>query len=117
MIQGRVCRTDGHSCVIPLVYKTTGMLERMLGLLGRAPLQENEALLLKPCSSVHSFGMRYALDLIYLNKRWEIIKTVKAFKPWRISSCLNASMVIEMVAGSLEQLQLIKGIQLVWQDD
>ena len=117
MIQGRVCRTDKGSCIIPRVYKTTGIRERMQGLLGRTPLQENEALLLKPCSSVHSFGMRYTIDLVYLNRRWEIIKTVKAFKPWHISFCLKAHIVIEMIAGSLERLQLINGMQLVWQDE
>ena len=47
MIQGRLCRVDNDSCLIPTVYKTSSLYERLRGLLGRAPLKIDEALLIK----------------------------------------------------------------------
>lgn len=96
--------------------RATTMLERMRGLLGRPVLTPEQALLLMPCSSVHTFGMSYALDLIYLNGDWTVRKLVSEIRPWRISMCWGAAMVIEMHAGRIRELGLRTGQQLRWEN-
>jgi uncharacterized membrane protein (UPF0127 family) len=90
-------------------------MERMKGLLWTDTLSENTALIIKPCSSVHTLAMNYPIDLAYLDKYWVIIKTIENLKPWRFSATPRASMVIELAAGSINRLQLKPGQKLRWQ--
>ena len=116
MIHGRLTRTNAD-CVIQNVSKTSNFLERMRGLLISSPLTENEGLLIAPCSSVHTIGMRYAIDLVFLDRQLTIVKTVRSLKPWRIAASNASSMVLELAADSLDKLQLTTGQQLEWHDD
>ncbi len=116
MIHGCLTRTN-ESCVIRNVSKTSNFLERMRGLLISSPLTENEGLLISPCSSVHTFGMSYAIDLVFLDKQFTIVKTVRSLKPWRMAASKASSMVLELAAESLDKLQLTTGQQLEWHDD
>ncbi len=116
MIHGCLTRANDDR-VIQNVSKTTNFIDRMRGLLGSAPLKQNEGLLIVPCSSVHTFGMTYAIDLVFLDKQLTIIKTVKALKPWRMAASSAASMVLELATDSLERLQLTNGQQLEWHEN
>ena len=89
----------------------------MRGLLGSPPLKENEGLLIVPCSSVHTFGMSYAIDLVFLDKQFTIVKTVSALKPWRMAASNAAFMVLELATDSLDNLQLSNGQILEWHDN
>ncbi len=116
MIHGRLHRADNRTCLIPRVALTGNWFERLRGLLGSPPPGPGEALLIRPCSSVHTFFMRYAIDLIFLDRDWRIAKTVPSLKPWRMAACPAAAMVLELAEGSLNQLSISQGIQLEWQD-
>jgi uncharacterized membrane protein (UPF0127 family) len=116
MIHGSLTRAN-DDCVIQNVSKTSNFLERMLGLLISSPLTENEGLLIAPCSSVHTVGMRYAIDLVFLDKQLTIVKTVRSLKPWRMAASNASSMVLELAADSLDKLQLETGQQLEWHGD
>lgn len=105
------------NCVIQNISRTTNFLERMRGLLGSPPLKVNEGLLIAPCSSVHTFGMHYTIDLAFLDQNWKIVKTVRSLKPWRMAASRSASMVLELAADRLEQLNLTTGQQLEWRND
>jgi uncharacterized protein len=116
MIHGRLTRANDDR-VIQNISKTTNFFERMCGLLTKPPLKENEGLLISPCSSVHTFGMRYPLDLVFLDKQWIIVKIVESLKPYRMSLSGSASMVLELAANNIERLQLATGQQLEWHND
>jgi len=116
MKRGRLTRVNDDR-VIENISKTTHFFERMCGLLTKPRLNKNEGLLIAPCSSVHTFGMRYNIDLVFIDKQWNIIKTVNSLKPWRMSASRNADMVLELAAGSLEQLELTTGQKLEWHND
>lgn len=110
--------TQNHSnCLIQNVSRTTHFLERFFGLLFAPPIKHNEALLIAPCASVHTFGMRYAIDVIFLDNDWKIVKMVKELKPWRVAGAKTASMTLELAANRLDKLNLSNGQQLVWHDD
>lgn len=117
MIRGSLTRANSNNCVIQNVRKTTNFIERMCGLLGKPALKDNEGLLIVPCSSVHTFAMRYAIDLVFMDKQFTIVKTVKTLKPWRMAVSNASSMVLELAASSIDKLQLSIGQQLEWHDD
>ncbi len=116
MKHGRIFIAGENVCVIPQAMQTSNALECMRGLLGRAALTDRQALLIRPCSSVHTFGMRYALDLVYLRRDWTIRKLVHNLAPRRLSFCPGAAMVIEMPAGRALALGLQSGQQLRWEN-
>ena len=117
MRHGRLLKADNKSCIIPNVCKTTNFLERMRGLLFRPQLKEDEAMLITPCGSVHTIGMRYPIDVVFVDRDWTIIKAVPDVKPWRSASCLKAQMVLEMISGSINKWRLSDGQQLEWVDE
>ena len=77
-----------------------GFLQRARGLLLRPPLAANEALLLPGCASVHTVGMRYALDVVFLDPLG------------RIASQPGAAAVLELSAGGAAAHQLYPGAVL-----
>ena len=90
--------------------------ERMRGLLGSGSLPQGEGLWIAPCNSVHCWFMRYAIDVIYLDKRGHVIKCVGGLKPWRVSACLRATSVIELAAGEVSRLGLKVADEVRWCD-
>lgn len=117
MMHGCLRLAQNKHCIIPRVARTSNILERMKGLLGSPPPNPDEGLLIKPCSSIHTFAMRYPIDIFFMNDGWTIVKTVANLKPWRIAAAPAASMVVELRAGSLDRLELAAGQQLEWQDE
>ena len=89
----------------------------MRGLLLRDSLKEDEALLITSCNSVHMFGMKYAIDLVYLDKNWKVLKLVQQLKPWRISACKKANMVVELPANRLKILGITNGQKIEWENE
>jgi len=73
--------------------------ERRKGLLGRASLADGEGLWIVPCEAVHTFCMRFAIDLIYLDRHHKVLKTRSHVHPWRLSACLRDHSVLEVAAG------------------
>lgn len=115
MIHGSLVDAN-EKCIIGKVRKTTNFLERMCGLLGADRLNSNEGLLIDPCSSVHTFGMRYTIDVLFLDRQLTIQKAVKSLKPWRVSAHRNSAMVLELSDRAIEELQLETGQQLNWRN-
>ena len=89
--------------------------ERSRGLLAMPELQNDEALWITPCNSVHTFGMSYALDLIYLNRSMQIIKLVNQCVPRTISGCWSARSVLEVSTGTIQRFNLQLGMGMVWE--
>lgn len=116
MNRGVLYRRDHPQPLLADVILATRLTDRMRGLLFRPPLHNGQAMLILPCSSVHTFGMRYAIDLIFLNKNWRIRKLVHMLKPCRIAWAPGAHMVVEMAAGTLAGFNLTLDTKLYWED-
>lgn len=82
---------------------------RLKGLLGTRELPEGEALVIKPCNSVHTFGMQYPIDVVFVGGDGCILKTVIAMKPTKIAACLSSSYVVELPAGTLDKTRTCVG--------
>jgi uncharacterized membrane protein (UPF0127 family) len=88
-------------------------LTRMKGLLGRSELPPGEGLLLRPASSIHTFFMRFPIDVVFLDRDLVVRKTVSGLKPWRLASARRARSVLELAAGESERRALAAGQRLI----
>lgn len=78
--------------------------KRMKGLLGRKSLGEKEALIIKPCNSIHTFFMRFPIDVLFVDKDNKVIKAISNIKPFRISGVyFGAAFVVELSAGTIKR--------------
>jgi uncharacterized membrane protein (UPF0127 family) len=80
------------------VHVARGPRARLLGLSHLDREQAGTGLLIPRCSSVHTFGMRFALDLYFLGRRGEVIAVRLAVQPRRLAFCGGASAVLELPA-------------------
>jgi uncharacterized membrane protein (UPF0127 family) len=85
---------------------------RRRGLLGRDRLAEATAMLLAPCAAVHTAGMRFAIDVVFVDRQGYAVKVVRDLRPWRIALASGARAVIEMPAGSLRWGEVLPGDRL-----
>ena len=82
---------------------------RRKGLLGRSGLSWGEGLWIVPCESVHTFWMRFPIDLVYLDRNKKVKKVRSGVAPWRVSACLSAHSVLELVSGTISTTQTRPG--------
>jgi Flp pilus assembly protein TadG len=75
-------------------------------------LDEAAAMLLAPCTSVHTVGMRFPIDVVFVDRQGYALKVVRNLRPWRIALSIGGSAVIEMAAGSLRWGQVVPGDRL-----
>ncbi len=90
--------------------------KRRKGLLGRDRLPAGEGLWIVPCEAVHTFGMRFAIDLVYLDRHMRVKKVKSNVPPWRLSACLSAHSVIELALGTVHMTQTKPGDVLEMSD-
>jgi uncharacterized membrane protein (UPF0127 family) len=74
---------------------------RRKGLLGSDGLKTGEGLWIVPCPGVHTFAMRYSLDLVYIDRSRRVRKVVRDLPPGRMSFSLGAQSVLELPAGTI----------------
>jgi uncharacterized protein len=78
------------------VRLATGLRARLLGLSRLDREQVGGGLLIPRCSSVHTFGMRFALDLYFLDVAGKVVLVRRCVAPRRLASCRRASAVLEI---------------------
>jgi uncharacterized membrane protein (UPF0127 family) len=82
---------------------------RRRGLLGRDEFEKGAALIIAPCSSIHTFFMRFAIDVVFVSRDGRVLKTYSTLVPWRMAFSFGAFAVIELPAGALSQLEARRG--------
>lgn len=94
-------RSSGRELARRLAVAAT-LGSRAWGLLGRQGLAEGEGLLIRPCQGVHTFLMKFPIDVVFLDRENRIIHTVQNLQPNRMTKVLlRASSVIELPAGTV----------------
>jgi uncharacterized protein len=88
---------------------------RRTGLLKHDRLDPGTGLWIVPCESVHTFFMKFPIDLVYVNKQKIVCKVRHAVPAWRMSMCLAARSILELPAGMAERTQTQPGDQLVFE--
>ncbi len=78
-------------------------LGRLIGLLGKKGLKEGCAIVLKPCTQIHTFFMLFAIDAIFISRDFEVLLVIENMKPWRVSPFLmKAVYTLEAAGGTLK---------------
>jgi uncharacterized membrane protein (UPF0127 family) len=99
------------------VERAVTRASRRRGLLGRDRLDPHCALILEPCTAVHTAFMRFAIDVVFMDRAGYAVKIVRDVAPWRIAIAAGAHAVVEMAAGSLGPQDLLVGDRLVVKDE
>jgi uncharacterized membrane protein (UPF0127 family) len=86
--------------------------KRRVGLLKHERLEPGSGLWIVPCESVHTFFMKFPIDLVYLDKQRKVRKVRHAVPAWRLSACLTAHSILELPAGTVEKSGTVPGDEL-----
>ncbi len=94
-------------------FEARGFWPRLVGLLRHSSLEPGEALLLDPCTSVHTAFMRFAIDVVYVDRDHKVVKVSPNLKPFRASGVLRGGRsVVELPTGVIDSTGTVPGDQL-----
>ena len=88
---------------------------RRTGLLKHSKLDPGEGLWIAPSEGVHTFGMKFPIDVVFLSKSKKILKIRPNMVRRRIALSLRAHSVLELPAGTLDSTGTLAGDQLVFE--
>lgn len=115
MIAGQMQLARSGSMVLSGVQRADNFFERARGLLGQPSPGEGEGMLFPGCRSIHTIGMAYVIDLVFLDRQEFIVGLHPILKPYRLALCRKAAAALELACGEIERLGLRLGDQLLWQ--
>lgn len=95
-----VVNTNNHLVLADKVMVADTFRLRLKGLLGRKALEAGEGLLLSPCSSIHCFGMKFAIDALFLDQDKKVLALYQWLEPGQRAQASRAKYVLELGAGS-----------------
>lgn len=76
---------------------------RSKGLLGRTSMDADEGMWIVPCPMIHTFFMKFPIDVVFLSKKGKVVKVIEDLKPWRLSPWVfSAHSVLELAGGALK---------------
>lgn len=94
----------------PKLTTADTFFSRMKGLLGKKSLSSGEGLLIRPCKGVHTFGMKFPIDVIFLDRNNRVVATMRELPPNRVSRMyLQASAALELPSQTIESASVRVG--------
>ncbi|RJP27413.1 MAG: DUF192 domain-containing protein [Candidatus Omnitrophota bacterium] len=100
----KIINTTQNTILADKAVLADNPFSRMKGLLGRKALYDGEALVLKPANSIHTFFMRFSIDVIFLGRDNKVVKIISHLKPFRLSPLyFSSSIVIELPSGYIKK--------------
>ncbi|HNX29092.1 MAG TPA: DUF192 domain-containing protein [Syntrophomonadaceae bacterium] len=116
-MMGKVCcrvyKAKNKALIAYRVEAAVSFISRLRGLLGRKNMPAGCGLLLRPCSSVHCFGMRFPIDVIFLDRHNRVINIREKMNPGSWASESQACCVLELRAGEVRKHKIDVGDQLL----
>jgi uncharacterized protein len=90
-------------------------MTRMRGLLGRRGLPRGHGLFIEPTWSVHTWFMRFPIDVVFLDRDLTVLELRTHLKPWRMAARFRARSVLELASGECDRLRLEVGDRLAFE--
>lgn len=104
-----------RSLIATHVEKADTVMSRIKGLLGKKTMPRDYGLWISPCKSIHTFFMRFPIDVIFLSSDHHVVKIIPSIAPFRMSSLvISAQSVLELAAGSVQNSGTQVGDQVVF---
>ena len=98
----KIINTTRNQCLAENVLIADTVSKRLVGLLNKKSFSPPEALIIKPSNSIHTFFMRFPIDVIFLDRHNRVIKIIPEFKPFHLSAFyFKAVLVVELPAGRI----------------
>ena len=108
-----ILRNARHGGIVARAIETAfDSPTRNRGLLGRSGLADDQALILAPCSSIHTFFMQFAIDVAFMDRDGVVLRVRQALGPWRVQIAFRAFAVIEFASGRLDRSDTRAGDRL-----
>jgi uncharacterized protein len=105
--------TSAGTTVAGAVVMADNPWQRFMGLMGKRELAAGAGLCLRPCSSIHMFFMRMAIDAVFLDKDDTIVRIYHSLRPWRMTRVIRkAKACIELPAGTMAAAGISVGDRL-----
>jgi uncharacterized membrane protein (UPF0127 family) len=90
---------------------------RLRGFIGRDEPRQGEGLLLVNCNAIHTWWMRFDLDVLFLDNRGRVLKMHRSLRPWRMTRRVRgAHYVLEVPSGTIDMSGTQVGDELAWGD-
>jgi uncharacterized membrane protein (UPF0127 family) len=94
-------QTAGGVLIAEHIEVATTLWQRFVGLMGRHELPAGHGLWIQPCSSIHMFFMRFAIDAVFVDGDGRVLRIYPTLKPWRATWFVGgAKAVIELPSGA-----------------
>lgn len=104
--------------VVHKIVVADNWLRRLRGLLGTSTLPRGSGLLLAPCRAVHTIGMRYSIDVVFLDRHNRIRKTITQVAPFRLCAAhRHTCSVLELPSGTVRRSGLRIGDKLEFEEE
>lgn len=102
-----------RTVVADRVQRADTFMGRLVGLLGRDGLAEDEALWISPCSGIHTFGMSFPIDVIFMDATLRVVAVREGITPWRATGFVReAASVLELPTGAIRRVGVAVGHQM-----
>lgn len=107
-------RTVDGRCIARHVRMACSFQSRCMGLLSKRRIPEEDGLLLIPGGSIHTLGMRFTIDVVFLNRQMRVLGLAERLPPWRIRVApRGTARVLELAAGQICATKLTTGTYLI----
>ena len=106
---------EGKLLICDKVLTADNFFKRLCGLIFKKPLKKSEALLIEDCKSIHTLGLRYSIDAVFIDGEGEIITVFENIRPWRFMPYVGrANAVIEFKGGFIKEMSLCVGDRILF---
>lgn len=95
-----IINQENKVVLVSRLYIAQTFWSRLKGLLGTSELTAGEGLLIRPCSSIHTFGMRYPIDVLFLSSELKVLKIVHSIPAMRAACCWGSAVALELPVGT-----------------
>ncbi|HEY3284321.1 MAG TPA: DUF192 domain-containing protein [Armatimonadota bacterium] len=113
----RLMNETRGTCVAELAEEARGPWRRFAGLMLQPTLPPGRALYFAGTRCIHTHFMRFALDLVFVDRDLKVVRVVRNLRPWRFSPWVRTAWgVLELPAGRLPDSRTTEGDQLCWRE-
>lgn len=98
----KIISTKNEQLIANKVLHANNFFSRLKGLMFVEKIYDGDGMLIEPCNSIHTFFMKFSLDVVFLDKHNKVVQIRRGMKPWRMTSLIfKAVKTLELPAGSL----------------
>ena len=105
-----IINKNNNKLLASKVIMADTFMTRLKGLMFKKNLEKDTAMLIHPCNSVHTFFMKFSLDILFISKEYEVIYVIENMLPGKTSPLIRKAMgVLEFTSGTIEKTNTKKG--------